>query len=59
MIVVEDHTPVVAPASDMIKSIGIQNSQWTRHNPHNNGTKHMLNYISQDLTFPARSSAWD
>jgi len=33
MIVVENHTPIVAPASDMIKSIGVQDSQWTRHNP--------------------------
>jgi hypothetical protein len=36
MIVAENHAPFVASASDVIKSIGVQDSQWTRHNSPNN-----------------------
>jgi hypothetical protein len=32
MIVAKDDAPVIAPASYMIKSIGVRDSQWPRHN---------------------------
>ena len=32
MIVAENHAPVVAPAGDVIKSVGVQDPQWARHN---------------------------
>ena len=38
MIVAENHAPIVAPVSDMIKSVGIQDSQWTRHNSRDRNT---------------------
>jgi hypothetical protein len=31
MIVTENHLPVVASAGNVIKSVGVQDSQWSRH----------------------------
>jgi hypothetical protein len=46
VIVAEDDAPVIAPASYMIKSIGVRDPQWPRHNRLYLAAK----YKSQDLT---------
>jgi hypothetical protein len=47
VIVAEDDAPVIASASHMIKSIGVRDPQWPRHNP----LYHFAaKYESQDLT---------
>jgi hypothetical protein len=47
MIVAENHAPVIAATRNVIKSIGVRNSQWPRHNWL---TINLADYRSQDLT---------